>query len=938
MSSISLIPSDRNLISEIVPMLVRRERDYSGNIVVFPGKRPAHALRKALAREAHGSYLPPKIFSMDHFIEFLCGEKLMLPRISLESLDAVALLHELYLTDNNRPGGAHFTSLAAFLPLGMKLFGELEELWIADIPLLKIREVLSGISITGLPSLPLLYEKFYAIAAERNLATRSMKYRYAAEKAAEIDFSAYGKIVFGGFFALTKSETILLKHVATLENAALIFQNGVGIGLRLEKLGFTPPAPAQAPTEPSIHLYRSADAHGQVFALSRNIEEMIQRSPSSIEKTAVVLPAAENLFPVFHQTLALLEDDQYNITLGYPVTRTPVYGFLQSLMELMISTSGDRFSVSHYLKFILHPYTKNIRCGKRSDVTRILFNTIEDYFRREYAGGHISLEELERNPLLFDRASKRIAGAGEAVSADKLREHLISIHTQTIRVFTSIETIGTFAEGMASVLRYIGAESTAQLHPFFRPFAQTLVNSLGEISSSLLRDRPLDAAVDYVSFLRNYLTSIEVPFTGTPLHGLQVLGFLETRSLQFDTVFILDVNDDVLPGNKGQDVLLPTKVRESLGLTTYRDSERVAEYYFDLLLHGARDVHIFFAQEGRKERSRFVEKLLWDREQRGGLKDPKEQIQTIQYQVQLSNPTPSAVPKSSEVAAFLRGFTYNATALDTYLRCQLRFYYTYVMRLQERDEIADEVDQADIGVFIHSVLASFFGRLKGQELTRENLNLEVLQRIIDETAARRFGDTSAGSAYLMIHQVKKHLADIIENYQRQMLDRKIVLDDLEVKLEATFDKFQIAGKLDRVEERGGTVYILDYKTGGSEKHVRINFNKLNLEDRESWNNYIGSLQLPIYTILHARATGTSIEKIVSAYLFIGRDEIDPTIEVPLFGDENAVGEKFGILEEIIKRLLREIADSGHAFKPTSHIERDCRECSFKYICGTQWVG
>ena len=787
MSSPSLIPSERNLISEIVPILVRQGRDYSGNIVVFPGKRPAHALRKALAHETRGSFLPPNIYSMDSFIEFLCEEELKLPHASLEPLDAVALLHELYLADDERPGGEHFTSLAAFLPLGMKLFGELEELWIADIPLSKIRGVLSGISIAGLPSLPLLYEKFYSVVAEKNLATRSMKYRYAAEKAAQLDFSAYGRIVFGGFFALTISETILIKHFAALENVALIFQNGVGIGARLEKLGFTMPAPVQAPSEPTIHFYRSADAHAQVFALSRNIQEMVVRGPSSVENTAIVLPTAENLFPVFHQTLALLGDDQYNITLGYPITRTPVYGFLQSLMELMISTTGSRFSVSHYLKFILHPYTKNIRCGKRSDVTRILFNTIEDYFRREYAGGHISLEELERNPSLFDRASKRISGAGEAVSTDQLRQHLISIHAHTIRAFTSIETIGTFAEGLASVLRYIGTESTAQLHPFFRPFAEALVNSLGEISLSLLSDRHLGDAVECVTFIRNYLTAAEVPFTGTPLHGLQVLGFLETRGLQFDTVFILDVNDDVLPGSKGQDVLLPMKVRESLGLTTYRDSESVAEYYFDLLLHGAKDVHIFFAQEGRKERSRFVEKLLWEREQRGGLKDPKEQIQTIQYQVQLSNPTPIAVPKSSEVAAFLRSFTYNATALDTYLRCQLRFYYTYVMRLQEREDIADEVDQADIGVFIHAVLASFFGRLKGQELTRDNLNLEVLQRIIDETAAKRFGDTSAGSAYLMIHQVKKHLADVIENYQRPMLDHKIVLNDLEVKLESTFD-------------------------------------------------------------------------------------------------------------------------------------------------------
>ena len=938
MSVVSLIPAHVSLIDEIASLLGQHGLDYSENIVVFPGKRPAHALRKALSKKTGGGFLPPRIFSIDNFIDYLFQEKLNILDRTMDSLDAAAILYEIHLADTQRIGGNNFTSLDSFLPLGMKIFGELEELWIANIPLSRVRGALSGITFSGVPSLLVFYERFYSLAGERGFATRSMKYRMVAEKVAAIDFTECSKIIFAGFFALTNSELIILRHLNTLENSVLIFQNGPGMGNRLKEIGLSLEAPPEGVTRPSFHFYQSADTHGQVFALTKLINELQQRCESSFDRTAIVLPAAETLFPVFHQTLALVPDNEYNVSLGYPVTRTPVYGFLDTLLELIVSKYEHRYSVAHYIKFVLHPYTKNIRYEKRSDVTRILFNTIEDFFLREHSAEFFSLEELENNTSLLERAAKRVAGLSESVSGELLKEHLMSIHTNTVRMFDAVENVGAFASKTTDILNYINAHSTAQLHPFFRPFAEAMVEYLEAVSTSLLCDRQFNEFVEYVSFLRNFIAAADVPFPGTPLHGLQVLGFLETRNLQFEKVFILDANDDVLPGNKGHDVLLPVKLRESLGLSTFRDRERMAEYYFNCLLQGAKEVHLFFIQDGKKEKSRYIEKLLWEKEQQEKTIRANEYVQTLRYRIQLTNATPVAIPKTERVVASLKDFSFNATALDTYLKCQLRFYYAYVLELQEREEVSGELEHADVGIFVHLVLADYFRKFREKVLEKDALTINSLEQTIDALFTREYGDSMMGPVYLLKKQIKSHLKDFLVHYQLPLLGKGITLLDLELKLESSIGRYQFKGKLDRVERRGEKVYILDYKTGSNEKYTRINFKKLSLENRDSWSESIGSLQLPLYAMLYAKATGIRADEIIPAYLFLGRQKLDEKIEEPLFVESDSPAEKFVMLEKIVIGLLDEITTIGHPFEPTRNFERECLTCAFKYICGTQWVG
>src|SRR5512143_1714724 len=160
------------------------------------------------------------------------------------------------------------------------------------------------------------------------------------------------------------------------------------------------------------------------------------------------------------------------------------------------------------------------------------------------------------------------------------------IHNNTIERFLSFQNVGDFAKKCIDLLVYIFNESTARLHPLFYPFAESFITFLDLLGRSLMREIAFAERPSYFIFLRRYVMTCHTPFTGTPLKGLQVLGFLETRNLKFDKVFVLDSNEEVLPDTKKEETLMPFKAREILGLPTYMDRDKLAAYYFDSLLGG----------------------------------------------------------------------------------------------------------------------------------------------------------------------------------------------------------------------------------------------------------------------------------------------------------------------------------------------------------------
>ena len=315
---------------------------------------------------------------------------------------------------------------------------------------------------------------------------------------------------------------------------------------------------------------------------------------------------------------------------------------------------------------------------------------------------------------------------------------------------------------------------------------------------------------------------------------MQLLGLLETRNLQFDDVYLLNVNDDILPGGGGSDMLLPQQLRHKLGLETRHDRDQLSEYYFHLLVRGAKRVHLFFSESGESGKSRFLEQLLWERQKRDDSFSSGQDIYAVRYQVTLAHEVVSPIPKSDAVLALIRGLHYSASALDTYLQCPIKFYYHYILRVQGKEEASADLDSQDIGKFVHDVLNKFFTPCIGRKMEKSDLLPGQMKSLIDDLFAKKFGTEPAGAAYLLKRQIQRQLEALLTDYQEPMIEETgIILQGLEehLSIHALGAKFQ--GRLDRIEQREDKIFILDYKTGPKPTKPPVNVAKLDLHKRES---------------------------------------------------------------------------------------------------------
>ncbi len=921
-----------DLIDELVISLPADPEKLSRSIVVFPGKRPAHFLRKRLAEKIGRPFLPPRIFALNTFVTFLYADILKNSPEILEPADAAALLYDIHQRGKQPLG--HYSSFDDFLPVGLNVLSELEEVMLSNLDARRVGEALRYVEFPKFHSLGFYYAEFYALLDRLGYVTRSMMYRKVFDHLDDIDLSAYEFIALAGFYSLAQTEADIVRHLASRPNVSLFFQEGPRLTKRLDRLGISFESSVR-PEKPFVSFYKSPDSHGQVLALAAILKERVNQPPD--ERTAIVLPSPETLFPLLHHALSVIPDEGYNISLGYPLSRTPVLGFLNGLLDLVASARDGKFSGTAYLQFVLHPYTKNIRFRNRSDVTRIAFHVLEEFLagRRQL----FSLEDLEAEPSVWEAAASRVRGIIGDVRPEELRDHVKNIHDRTVRKFLTIESIKDFAEKSSGVVRYIFEESTANRHPLFRPYAESLIEILDKVSRSLVGERVFEGIEGYSTFLRCTAASQTVPFPGTPLRGLQVLGLLETRNVSFDTVYILDANDDVLPGPGAQDLLLPHPVRTMLGLETARDREEVGEYFFNLLIKNAREVHIFYTESSKREKSRFVEKLLW-KLQKEELDVSSERFEKrIKYAVRLTNSRPAPVEKTPAMVEFIEtSLRYSASTLNTYLNCPLKFYYQNVLSLREKAEVSEDIDSSDVGSFVHSILKQYFQPLVGKKLSPELLSGEELESVVDRCFDAEYGKDAAGAAYFLKIQVHRQLRAFLSQYQIPAArNQTVVISAVEKDLHVTYKGRRFSGRIDRIDSRDGAPVILDYKSGKESKSLNIAIDKLDPAKRSTWNEAIRSFQLPLYMLLHSVSTGRPVGSITPAYLFLGNSHIDDSIEVKLGNGKQTPAEIYAAVEPVVFALINEILDPALPFQPTPDLPQQCPRCPYNAICGTQWT-
>lgn len=904
---IKILPIEEDVIKAVSSMLEPKGLDYSTYTIIFPGKRPAHFLRKALAEKENKAYIPPKIFSIDEFIDYLYEEKLKKEDRKINAIEATVVLYEILQDKNISDIYLKEFSFDTFLPLGIRLYNFFEEL---------IIELVSGEALKNIPDLVndrinigITYKTNEFIwvykkkLLEKKLSTRSIRYETIwkyVDNLADVE-----NLIFVGFYALTNAETNILKRLLKNEKNHFISNNGPFIKEQLLKLDESLEINDYVLKIPEkLFIYQAPDIHGQILT-ANNILEKCEKLD---ENTCFVLPKSESLFPIDALLLSTLNTN-FNVSMGYPIIRTPIFGFISVLMQTLITIDNNAFYVPDLLDLLLHPYTKNIKWQGSSENTRMLVHNLMDRLKTTF----MTMDDIC------------------SFLSNEEKRHLEYIIEKTIKTFIPIENIRDFVDKIISLLYFIEKETTAKNHPLFIPFIEHFFELLEDLKRLEVSNLSFDKKESYFNLLKEIVKSGKVSFPGTPLSGLQVLGFLETRCLCFDRLFIFDANEGILPKSEENDSILPMDVRKTLNLPTYRDREKIAEYYFFTLISKASEVYIFYTENQRDLRSRFIEKIIWERQKKDRDIDDKKYIQKVSYNVLLKEKELPPIEKTDKVIEFLKNLTYSPSAIERYFSCPYAFYYEYVLGLREGKGVQEDIERNVIGNIVHGTLKDFYKHFKGKIINIEEGFEKRIDKEVKRLTEESFGKPLRGKHYLLYDQIKKHLIDFIRFEKEQKDGMNVEVYDLEVNRECEWDGFKLQGKIDRIDKIGNSYHIIDYKTGSSGV-VKINFEKIDLEDRENWRKTVKSLQLPIYMILFTETENIALQEVNACYVNLNQVRFNDKTYSYLFEENIDKMVAFEKVCRVLKMLLEEITSKDVPFIPTKD-DKICTYCNFQRLCG-----
>ncbi|MDE5878978.1 MAG: PD-(D/E)XK nuclease family protein, partial [Desulfovibrio sp.] len=456
--------------------------------------------------------------------------------------------------------------------------------------------------------------------------------------------------------------------------------------------------------------------------------------------TAVVLTDSALLLPVLHH----LPEKDVNVSMGYPLTRSPLFRLVDALFRLVEGRAEDgRYYWRSLLHVLRHPYLNML--AVETDEGEVF--PLRDALRR--------FEALVRTGSRYVDFDARLAECCE-----KLEEPLAALLTECLKTTVgALAEVGTTAE-LAAWLEGIHGFLLTYGGDVWRRFpldAEALFRLMRHVAPELARNALAGEAFQQpllFGIARELLERERIPFEADPLVGVQVLGMLETRLLHFDRVYVVDATDDVLPGNPAQDPLLPDSLRAALGLPDARRRERVAAYTLHRLCASARETHFYWQEgvshsalfDGKKLRSRFVEGLLWEVEQEEGrlLTPGTGPLRAGACEVRQTPAEPHSLGRTPRLDAAMRAFLagpLSASRLDTYLQCPLRFVRETLCRLQPRQEVNEGDDPAAVGTCLHAALRALYEPFLGRSVARGDITearaLACFQQAMEAADLRR---------------------------------------------------------------------------------------------------------------------------------------------------------------------------------------------------------
>lgn len=785
-----------------------------------------------------------------------------------------------------------------------------------------------------------IYKGFRESLASQNIAYEGMMYRHVIEHL-DVDKLPYEKYIFVGFNVLNKVEHTLFTQLKDAGKAVFYWDydefymkenrqavtHEAGEFIRRNLRDFPSPLSGELfknlskPKE--VHYIASSTENAQ----ARYLPQWIRNNLTTPEKeTAVVLCNEALLQPVLHSLPA--EVKHVNITMGFPLSQTPVYSFLIALLEL--HTHGFNFKSGRYtfqsvVTLLKHPYT------------------------RQLTGQAELLEkELTRNNRFYPLPGE----LGKDEFLTRLFTPLSGNLNLCIRLSETLQQVASIYQANTS-----GTEDTDAFNQLYRESLFKAYTTINRFRTLIEEDELTVQSETFRRLLVKVLSATNIPFHGEPAIGMQVMGVLETRNLDFRHLVLLSVNEGQLPKSGGDSSFIPYNLRKAFGMTTIEHKIAVYAYYFYRLLQRAERITLMYntSSDGlnRGEWSRFMLQFL--------IEWPHPITRQFLEAGQSSQGTsPITVEKTPDVMRRMQSLfdvranpkaKFSPSALNYYLDCPLKFYYRYVAGLSAPDEVSAEIDSATFGSIFHYAAEHIY-----KDLTTHGkvINKEALETLLrNEVKLQDYVDTAFKKLFFNVPQNEKPEYNgvqlinsaVIARYLKQLLQNDLryapftfiasemeVDEPIDIQTPKGVIKSRIGGIIDRMDSKDGTLRIVDYKTGGdadTPPHVESLF----IPDKKR-SNYV--FQTFLYAAIMCRKQPTM--KIAPALLYIHRaatETYSPVIQMGEPRKPKEAVEDFSKYEkeyrERLQGLLEEIFNPEKSFTQTEIIEK-CTYCDFKALC------
>lgn len=783
-----------------------------------------------------------------------------------------------------------------------------------------------------------IYAEYKALLESQSIAYEGMLYRQVIEQL-DVEALPYNKYIFVGFNVLNKVEHTLFKKLNEAGKAMFYWDydtfylnktpHEAGEFIRRNLRDF----PSELPTSffdnlnqpKEVTFIESPTENGQV----RYLPQWIRENLTSQEKeTAVVLCNEALLQPVLH---ALPDNVKHiNITMGFPLSQTPAYSFVNALMELHTSgynPNNGRYLFAEVISVLKHPYTRQLSP---------------------------EAEKLEQT-LTRDN---RFYPLPSELKQDNVLELLFTPRRN------NLDLCSMLSEALKEVAVIYQQQAASHSDAFDQLYRESLFKTYTLVNRfhTLIESKELNVqAGTFQRLLTRVMSSSSIPFHGEPAIGMQVMGVLETRNLDFRHLIMLSVNEGQLPKAGGDSSFIPYNLRKAFGMTTIDHKIAVYAYYFYRLMQRAEKVTLVYntATDGinRGELSRFMLQFLIE----WGYPVLRKQLEAAQSP---QSSAPIIIEKTPDVMERMKSVfdirnnpkaLISPSALNCYLDCPLKFYYKYVALLSAPDEVTADIDSAKFGSIFHYAAEHIYKDLTAHGKLISKENLETLLK--DEVRLQTYVDNGFKELFFNLppneqpeyNGIQLINSAVIVKYIQQLLRNDLryapftfvgseqrIFENIEIYTPTGDIQSRIGGIIDRIDSKGESLRIVDYKTGG-DADTPANVQSLFIPDKKR-SNYVFQTFLYASIVCKKLREKNDSRLVAPALLYIHRAASENYSPVIQMGEPRKPKEPVdnfaqyeGDFRENLKTLLEDIFNPDISFTQTE-IEDKCAYCDFRALC------